>query len=154
MNTFMIVVAKYFFLIPVLMPIVYALFQPRAVQKRMLLLAVIILPLSYIVAKIGSHLYFDPRPFVVMHVHPLIPHAPDNGFPSDHELISAAFASILFVFNKKWGIAAFILAVFVGYSRVYTLVHHPLDIVGSFVISIVVMVAVVYGLRRFFRFGI
>ena len=120
----------------------------------MLLLAVIILPLTYVVAKIGSHLYFDPRPFVVMHVHPLIPHIADNGFPSDHELISAAFASILFVFNKKWGIVAFVLAILIGYSRVYTLVHHPLDIVGSFVISIVVMVAVVYGLRRFFRLGI
>ena len=154
MNAFMILVAKYFFIIPVLMPIVYGLFQPRPVQKRMLLLAVISLPLTYIVAKIGSHFYFDPRPFVVMHVHPLIPHIADNGFPSDHELISAAFASILFVFNKKWGIVAFILAILIGYSRVYTLVHHPLDIVGSFVISIVVMVAVVYGLRRFFRFGI
>ena len=150
----MILSAKYLYLIVILIAVIYAFFQPRDMQKKMLLFTLIALPVIYIFAKICSHFFYDPRPFVSMHVKPLIPHAPDNGFPSDHTLISAAFASILFVFNKKWGIGAFILAIIVGFSRVYVHVHSPIDVIGSMIISIVVTALLVVGLRRFFRLGI
>jgi len=150
----MIFFAKYLYIVVILVAVVYVLLQKRSTQKSMIILTVIALPFIYIVAKIAGHFYYDPRPFVQMHITPLIPHAPDNGFPSDHTLISAAFASILFVFNKKWGIVAFILAILVGISRVYTHVHSPIDIIGSLVISIVVTTLVVLGLRKFFRLGI
>lgn len=154
MDTLMILFAKYLYLLIILGAVIYGLFQPREKQKSMLILTVIALPVIYMVAKIGSHLYYDPRPFVTMHIKPLIPHAPDNGFPSDHTLISAAFASILFVFNKKWGIIAFIFALLVGISRIYVHVHSPIDIAGSFVMSVVVTYLLVLAFRRFFRLGI
>lgn len=154
MDGLMIVFAKYLYLVVILVAVVYALRQARSVQKSIIILTVIALPLIYIVAKIAGHFFYDPRPFVQMHITPLIPHAPDNGFPSDHTLISAAFASILFVFNKKWGIIAFILAILVGISRVYVHVHSPIDVIGSLVISIVATTLIVFGLRRFFRLGI
>lgn len=150
----MILLAKYLYLVVILITIIYAFLQQRSIQNKMIILTVIALPLIYIIAKIGSHFFYDPRPFVTMHIKPLIPHAPDNGFPSDHTLISAAFASVLFVFNKKWGVIAFILALLVGISRIYVHVHSPIDILGSIVISIVVTTLVVFGLRKFFRLGL
>src|SRR6202011_914287 len=29
----------------------------------------------------AGHLIFDPRPFTILHLAPLIPHSTDNGFP-------------------------------------------------------------------------
>lgn len=154
MDMLMILLAKYLYIVIIVVFIVYALFQSRETQKKLFILTIIALPIIYIFAKIAGHFFFDPRPFVTMHIKPLIPHAADNGFPSDHTLISAAFASVLFVFSKKWGVGAFILALLVGISRIYVHVHSPIDILGSIVISIVATALIILGLRRFFRLGI
>lgn len=150
-NVLAIFFAKYVYLIVIGIALIYGFLQPRPVQKKMLILSIICLPLIFIVAKIASHFFYDPRPFVVHHIKPLIPHASDNGFPSDHTLISAAFASVLYVFTKKWGIIAGVLAVLVGVSRIYAQIHSPIDILGSIVISMVVVSVVVICLKRFTR---
>ena len=94
----------------------------------------ILLPLSYIIAKVVGHLYFDPRPFVVGHFTPLLSHAADNGFPSDHTLFGAAIAAVIFRFSRKTGTFLLFLAIFVGVARVFAGVHHTVDIAGSIVI--------------------
>lgn len=150
MNFFMIICAKYAYLLPILLAAIFILLQKRAVQKQFLLFAIISLPLTLLIAKLASHLYYDPRPFVSYHLTPLIPHAPDNGFPSDHTLISAAFADLLFIFNKKWGIIAGIVAILVGVSRVYVRVHSPIDVIASLAISLIVVYSVKYIFSRYF----
>lgn len=150
-NVLAILFAKYVYLVIIAIAVIYGFLQPRSTQKKMVIIAVICLPIIFIVAKIASHFFYDPRPFVVHHIKPLIPHASDNGFPSDHTLISAAFASILFVFSKKWGIIAGVLAVLVGASRVYAQIHSPIDILGSIVISIAVVWVVVICLKEYTR---
>jgi len=154
MDMLMILLAKYLYLLIALLAVIYLLMQPRAKQKQIIIFSIIVLPLAYLVAKIAGHFYFDPRPFVVHHVKPLIPHAPTNGFPSDHALLSFAIASIIFVFNKKIGILLGILGLFVGISRIYVMVHSPMDIVASFVISVVVVGLVFYLSRKVFRIGL
>lgn len=139
------------YLLPILLAVIFVLLQKRAVQKRLLLFAIISLPITFLVAKIASHLYYDPRPFVSYHLMPLIPHAPDNGFPSDHTLISAAFAFLLFVFDKRWGIVAAVFAVIVAIARVYVRVHSPVDVVGSLAIAALVAFFVDRILAHYFR---
>ena len=131
--------AKYLYIVVVAVAIIYILRQPREKQKRILLLAIISLPIAYIVAKIGSWLYFDPRPFVVGNFTPLVPHVADNGFPSDHTLLTSAIASVIYVFNKKIGVLLWILALIVGISRVSAGIHHPVDILGSIIISVLIV---------------
>jgi undecaprenyl-diphosphatase len=104
-------------------------------QKEMMFLALIALPLSYIMAKIGSLVYFDPRPFVVEHFVPLIAHANDNGFPSDHTLISAAFASVVYWSAKRLGWVLLAASLLVGLSRVAAGVHYLTDVAGSLAIA-------------------
>ncbi len=137
MDNLIIFSAKYVYVIEVILAIIYFFLQGRNKQKSIVALSIIFLPLAYILAQVIAAFYFDPRPFVVGHFTSLIPHAPDNGFPSDHMLLTSAIASILFVYNKKIGTLAWMIAIIVGISRVYAGIHHLTDIVGSATIAIV-----------------
>lgn len=140
--------ANYLFLAIIAIACIYFLSQPSTIQKRIIIFSIITLPLAYIVAKILSMFYYDARPFVVGNFIPLIPHAPDNGFPSDHTLISAAFAAVLFPFNKKVAIITSVITLIVGYSRVYTGVHHSIDVIGSIAIVGVVACVVYFFIKN------
>lgn len=154
MDTLMIFLAKYLYLIVGIIAVLYVLMQSRSQQKKILIFSIIALPLTYLVAKIAGHFYFDPRPFVTHHLKPLIAHAPTNGFPSDHALLSFAIASVIFIFNKKIGIILGVLGLFVGISRIYVMVHSPIDIAGSFMISVCVVGIIWYLSRKIFRIGL
>ena len=136
MDTLIIFIAKYLLFVSAAIAVLYFLKQTRQKQKEILIFAVILLPLSYIIAKVVGHLYFDPRPFVVGHFTPLLPHAADNGFPSDHTLLAAAISFAVFRFNKKVGFGLLILAILVGLARVLAGVHHTVDIAGSIIIAL------------------
>lgn len=147
-NTLIVLVAKYLFGVSILVAgYVWFCAKPED-KRRMLILSLITLPLSFVIARILNRVIDDPRPFVVLNVQPLIAHSSDNGFPSDHTLISMTFAAIVYVINKKWGIVLTFVALLVGISRVMALVHHPLDIFGSVVIAVVATWAGLYFTRR------
>src|SRR5205809_383729 len=136
LNAFVIFFGKNFIFLITLLTIIFFFLQSSQIKKRSLFLGVPSLILSYILAFIAGKLYFDPRPFASNHFKPLIAHVANNGFPSDHALLSFTLASIVFVFNKKWGIVLFILGLFVSSARVVAGIHSPIDILGSFVISV------------------
>ncbi len=139
MNNLIIFSAKYLYLLEVALAAIYSFLQTKSKQKSVIVLSAIFFPLAYVIAQVIAAFYFDPRPFVVGNFTPLIPHAPDNGFPSDHMLLASAIASILFVYNKKIGAVAWVVAIVIGVSRVYAGIHHLTDIVGSAVIAVVSM---------------
>ena len=134
MNFLIIFTTKYLLYVAVAVAVIYFFRQPRAKKKEIFIFAVILFPLSYIIAKVAGHFFYDPRPFVIGNFTPLIGHAPDNGFPSDHTLLAAAVAFAIFHFNKKLGLFLFFLAVLIGLARVLAGVHHAVDIMGSFAI--------------------
>ena len=65
-------------------------------------------------ARIGGHFYYDTRPFVRDHVKPLFPHAPDNGFPSDHALLTSFLAYSFWRYSKPFALALFVNALLVS----------------------------------------
>jgi undecaprenyl-diphosphatase len=75
--------------------------------------------------------WFDPRPFVVDGVPPLVPHGADNGFPSDHTTMAAAIAGVVLAYRRRIGIALLLAAALVGASRVAVHVHHVPDVLGG-----------------------
>jgi undecaprenyl-diphosphatase len=148
LDTLSIFGAKYLFIVIAGIALVYFLKQPRSRQKRIVIFAALTLPLTYIVSKIAALLYADPRPFVSGQFIPLIPHEPDNGFPSDHVLLCAGLAAVIYPSSKSLSLILWALTLLVGMSRVHTGLHHPIDIIGSIIMAIVVA-AIVYrvGLR-------
>lgn len=147
MDTFFIFGAKYLIVLPVL---IAAWFFYRFPEKRKLaIFGLVSLALTYIAAKIGSHFYYDPRPFVEQNFTPLIPHAPDNGFPSDHMLLASALPAIIIYYSRKYAIVLWTLAIIIGISRIYVGVHHRIDVIGSVVIAVVATGIVHFVLRKY-----
>ncbi len=138
MNTFFILSAKYLFVLPLLILSIYFLSRSWSTQKKILIFAGSSLFFIYLVAQVAGYLYFDPRPFVLGHFIPLIQHAPDNGFPSDHALLVFALASIGAFLNLWLGIVLFAIALIVATARVYVGLHHVIDVIGSALISVVI----------------
>lgn len=109
----------------------------KTILKKLAQLSAITLPLSYILGVFARSLWYNPRPFVVKGIEPLIAHIPDNGFPSDHTLLLATLASIAYYFDKRYSAALWVVTLLVGLSRVFAQVHHLVDILGSIVIALV-----------------
>ncbi|MHB1461293.1 MAG: phosphatase PAP2 family protein [Armatimonadota bacterium] len=110
------------FLVP---PIALFVFWRASIEHRktLLLRGIIVLIIGVILAKLGGLAYYEPRPFVVNHIHPLIPHADDNGFPSDHTLAISAIALLLAPFSLPAGGVTLLIAVLVGISRMVCHLH-------------------------------
>lgn len=131
MEAFLLFAARYLFILPIVALGGYFFTRPRSEWKRMAFFAVPAGLLTYALGLLGNHLYFDPRPFVVGHFAPLIPHAPDNGFPSDHTLLASAFAAVGTFWDKRLGFALWLIVALIAFARVYTGLHHPIDVLGS-----------------------
>lgn len=145
-DLFFIVGAKYAIVLSLVLALWCFLKAPRDAQKRIAFFGMVALPLIYCTALIASHFYDNPRPFVVGNFTPLIPHAPDNGFPSDHMLLASAVAAIISFYSRRMGAILWVLALYIGISRVSVGVHHPLDIMGSAVIALVIALLVFWGM--------
>jgi len=130
--------AKYLVFFVAGIAFLFLLKQPRNKQKQIIIFSIISLPLVYLAAKTSAIFYYNPRPFVSDNLIPLVTHNPDNGFTSDHTLLAGAIFSIIFYFNRKIGLLLFILTISVGISRVVANIHHPIDIIGSIAVALVV----------------
>ncbi len=74
---------------------------------------------------------------------PLLIESPtDYSFPSGHSLASFEGAVSIFLYHKKWGIAAVILAALIACSRMYLFVHFPTDVLAGSLLGILIAVLV------------
>ncbi len=149
MTDLIVLSAKYLYLLVILLAIVATTLAQRSIRNQILRLAIVTLPLALIIGKVAGFIYKNPRPFVVENITPLIPHAANNGFPSDHTLLTATLAAIIFRFNQKLGVLLGVLALIVGLSRMAVHVHHFVDILGSFVIAIASVYLSQYLLKKY-----
>jgi undecaprenyl-diphosphatase len=88
---------------------------------------------SLAVAVVLSRLVDRPRPFVgdAAHVHLLVGHGADPGFPSDHATAAFAIATALLLYHRRSGIAALIAAALLAVDRVAVGVHYPGDVLAG-----------------------
>ncbi len=66
----------------------------------------------------------------------LIPHPEGFSFPSGHTGASFAAASALYFGRSRIKVPAFILAVLIGFSRLYLYVHYPADVLAGALLGI------------------
>jgi len=86
-----------------------------------------------------KNLVARPRPcWVNTDISLLIKNPKDFSFPSGHSMIGFAGALSVWYANRKWGIAALILAAVIAFSRLYLFVHYPTDVLLGILIGLVV----------------
>jgi undecaprenyl-diphosphatase len=89
-----------------------------------------------------------PRPFLRYPLPEPLGHVPgDPSFPSGHTAIAFAAATVLTYFRPRLASAFFLLAVAIGFSRVYVGVHYPLDVLGGAVLGLGLGALVIVLLR-------
>lgn len=137
MHSVVTFVAKYFIVLSVLGAGFIWWRLKNDEKKQFIAFAVLGAILTLILAKIGSHVHSDPRPFVVGHFTPYFPHGADNGFPSDHTLLASFLAFTVWRYHRRAGVYLLILAILIGLSRVIAGIHHVQDIVGSIVFALI-----------------
>lgn len=145
MDLIVLFCAKYLVFIIVLVTVIYWLTLPKEQKIKMFIFGVIVAVVAFALTRLGGAIYFDPRPFVDSAVTPIYPHAPNNGFPSDHTALAFTTAATVFYMNKKIGIVLLFLAFLVGVSRVLGYIHSFTDILGS-----IIFVAIAYGFAYYF----
>jgi undecaprenyl-diphosphatase len=74
-----------------------------------------------------------PRRYPDIHALVHVPH--DGSFPSGHTTSSFACATVLAAAVPRASPALFLLALAIGFSRIYVGVHWPLDVVGGAVLG-------------------
>ena len=129
--------AKYLIVVPVLFVVTEALRYAPDERRCLLRRGLIAAALAVVFAKAGGALYFEPRPFVAHHFTPLIPHAPDNAFPSDHTLLAFTCGFLLIPFASPFvSVFTLMIAAFIASARIDSGLHSPLDIGASIVMAL------------------
>lgn len=137
MHEILLFTAKYLYLFVGLLTFIYWLLVRRGEKIRLIVFGTLAAIVTIILVKTGAAFYYDPRPFITHHVTPLYPHAADNGFPSDHTVLTAFIGLVIFTSSKRLGLLLLFMSALIGLSRVVGNIHSPIDIAGSFMIAFV-----------------
>ncbi len=92
-----------------------------------------------------KHLVDRVRPFnAIEALTTIIKEPTDSSFPSAHTASSFAAACVIFQkMDRRFGIAAIIMAALIGFSRLYLGVHYPTDVLGGALSGILISILAV-----------
>jgi undecaprenyl-diphosphatase len=113
-------------------------------KTRFTLFAIgVIASVAAVISWLIGHYAYMPRPFVIPIGHTLLAHKDNASFPSNHMLFMTILATtFLLAHSKKIGLVLAVLALAVGWSRIYLGLHFPQDIAGGALLGILVSVMI------------
>lgn len=113
--------------------------------------------LSLVLGRLMQNHFESPRPLMVPEIAAMFPPTFDtyrldwNAFPSDHMALYCAIALGVFLVRRPLGLALMAWCLGgVGFSRVYTGYHYPIDILGGIAVA-VASVTLVWQTRAWLR---
>ena len=145
---------QYLYVVIAVIAVVFLVSKSYTKKRSILPLALLSSGIAFVLDKVLNVIIYNPRPFVVENISPLVPHMADNGFPSEHTLFAMLIAGIIFVLHKKMGILLGTLALIVGIGSVLAKVHHPIDVLGSVLIAFVSVLVSTFIISRFGNRGV
>lgn len=95
--------------------------------------------LAAIIARLGAteiirFFYERPRPFLAHELNPLLV-INEWSFPSGHAALLAALSTVVFLYDRRWGVRFFIATILVALARIVVGVHYLTDIVAGLIIG-------------------
>ena len=110
--------------------------------KTGIIKAFIFTAITLLMSEVLSAVLNTPRPFMMDVGRTLIEHAPTGSFPSNHMSIFSGIA-FAYYFSPQRDLGRILIwtAWLVAWSRVYVGVHFPIDMLGAFLIAIIVNLA-------------
>jgi len=135
---------------PVIVPSVILLLirGGRKGRVAVIVIAITIGPSDYSSGKVLKHIFSRLRPCNVLDGVHLLSYCSKYGFPSSHASNMAALTIIVSYYYRKMLVPLIILAVIIGYSRVYVGVHYPFDVLGGYVWGSLVAAGVIWLERK------
>lgn len=113
-------------------------FQILMQKKKELLSVFFSVFFAYILAAILKMIFHTSRPFTELpNVFALFPET-GFAFPSGHAAFFAALGISIFFTHKKVGYVFMFFALLVGIARITAGVHFPIDILGGFILGVLV----------------
>ncbi|HEY4502111.1 MAG TPA: phosphatase PAP2 family protein [Candidatus Paceibacterota bacterium] len=142
--------AKYLLYISALALGVYWLRSPRINRLEFAAAAAAALALAYALARLAGLFFSHYQPFATQGFDPLIPHAVDNSFPSDHAALAGALAGVASLYNRGLGVLLWILAVAVAAGRMLAGLHYPVDVIVGLVLGGIAAAAAYWSIHLYF----
>ena len=110
----------------------------KKTRKTGITLAVVLLLGEIFGNQILKRVFARPRPYTVNpDITLIIDKLSSFSFPSGHSRCAVECAIAIYWNNKKWGIAAIVVAVLTCLSRMYLYVHYPTDVLAGAVLGII-----------------
>ncbi|WP_407308255.1 phosphatase PAP2 family protein [Acinetobacter sp.] len=120
----------------------FAWFKGNRETKTGIIKAFIFTAITLSISEVLSVLLHTPRPFVIHVGQTLIEHSPTGSFPSNHMSIFSGIAfAYYFSLKRDLGRILIWVAWLVAWSRVYVGVHFPVDMLGAFLMALIVNLA-------------
>ncbi|MDR6628215.1 undecaprenyl-diphosphatase [Acinetobacter lwoffii] len=110
--------------------------------KTGIIKAFIFTAITLLMSEVLSAVLNTPRPFMMDVGRTLIEHAPTGSFPSNHMSIFSGIA-FAYYFSPQRDLGRILIwtAWLMAWSRVYVGVHFPIDMLGAFLMAIIVNLA-------------
>jgi undecaprenyl-diphosphatase len=121
-----------------------------AIKKRKIVYGLLILYAIQTAITYGlKYLIGRQRPPFVVELASRFPRGPgeivDPSFPSAHTICAFMMATLLSAWFPKYRIVFFLLAAFIGWTRIYLGMHYPTDVMAGVLLG--------YGVTRLFLYG-
>jgi len=113
--------------------------ETRAIRERnqfALPSAILAMFAGNLFIKMLNLIFYRPRPFASHTVHLLFYRPSDSSFPSNATAVGFSIATAVWYFNRKAGLAMYMLAFLLGISRICGGVHYPSDVVAGMLVGI------------------
>lgn len=138
LNPVMVFMSKYF-LYFLIIGVILLLFSRNHTNKLIVICGTLTFIVSEIIGKLAGMIHSNYQPFVELeNVNKLIDKAVGNSFPSDMTILFFSVCITVWLFKRGWSFLWIVLAILLGFSRIWVGVHYPADIIVGAIISIIV----------------
>lgn len=126
------------YLVPICLLVAWFYYKQEKIKLDLIKITLSSFFVWQVPTRLIAMLWFRPRPIAELAgAKEVVFHVPTYSFPSDHSTFLAALATYTYLLGyKKVSIYLYVIALFVGTSRIIGGMHYPLDVLAGWTLGI------------------